>query len=116
LLEKGWDLSSYDPKLTSQELNTLKGEIGQYGEIDVGTDGRIKSKFIPDLNRELQLIEVIGNWTDTRLIHWLDRNLLFMTSRHRKKSFTLMVGICWIKEYLWATRRKKFRLQDSRED
>ncbi len=89
LLEKGWDLNSYDPKLTSQEFNVLKGEIGQYGEIDVGTNGRIKSKFIPDLNRELKLIEVIGNWTDTRLIHWLDCvTCCSLTSRHRKrKSF-----------------------------
>jgi hypothetical protein len=114
-LERGWDLNSYDPKLTSQEFNILKGEIGQHGEIDVGTNGRIKSKFIPDLNRELQLIEVIGNWTDTRLIHWLDRNLQFMdiSSQEKEIFLTGMVGdLLDNKEMSLAQLvRKKFELR-----
>ena len=115
LLEKGWDLNSYDPKLTSQEFNILKGEIGQYGEIDVGTNGRVKSKFIPDLNRQLQLIEVIGNWTDIRLIHWLDRNLLFIdiSSQEKEIFLTAMVSDLLDNEGmpLGQLVRKKFELR-----
>jgi len=115
LLEKGWDLNSYDPKLTPQEFNTLKAEIGQYGEIDVGTDGRVKSKFIPDLNRQLQLIEVIGNWTDTRLIHWLDRNSVFIdiSSQEKEIFLTAMVGDLLDNEgmSLGQLVRKKFELR-----
>jgi type III restriction enzyme len=115
LLEKGWDLNSYDPKLTSQEFSILKGEIGQYGEIDVGTNGRVKSKFIPDLNRQLQLIEVVGNWTDARLIHWLDRNLLFIDILPQEKEIflTAMLGdLLDIKGMpLGQLVRKKFELR-----
>jgi type III restriction enzyme len=50
LLEEGWDLKEYTAKLTPQEFNFLSREGGQFGEIDVGAEGKIKSKFIPDLN------------------------------------------------------------------
>lgn len=94
LLEEGWDLNGFAATLTPQEFNVLSGEGGQFGEIDVGAEGKIKSKFIPDLNRQLQLIEVVENWTDAQLIHWLDRNLPFreLSSRDKEIFLTAMVS------------------------
>ncbi len=94
LLEKGFDLKGFDPKLTDQEFSILSTEVGQFGEIDVGAEGRIRSKFIPELNRELKLIEVVHHWTDTQLVDWLDENLLFLELSSQDKGIflTSMVG------------------------
>ncbi len=78
LLDRVWGLNGFDPKLTDDELEKLKGEGGQTGEIDIGAEGRMKSKFIPELNRELSFAASVDNWTDSQLIWWLDRNLEFI--------------------------------------
>ncbi|MBM4322442.1 MAG: restriction endonuclease subunit R [Deltaproteobacteria bacterium] len=115
LLEKGWDLKNFDAKLTFQELSFLSGEGGQFGEIDVGEEGRVKSRFIPDLNRQLQLIEVVENWTDAQLIHWLDRNLLFMELASQEKEIFLTEMISDLLDHrglnLSQLVRKKFELR-----
>jgi type III restriction enzyme len=94
LLESGWDLASFDSKLTAEEFRILNEEGGQFGLIDVGSNGKIKSKFIPELNRELKLLDVVVNWTETELIDWLDRNLLFieLSSQEKEIFLTSMVG------------------------
>ena len=94
LIERGWDLSTFDPRLSSQEYNQLTGNGGQFGDIDVGSEGKIKSRFIPDLERQLKLIEVVENWTDAQLIHWLDKEILFpeLASREREIFLTSLVG------------------------
>lgn len=115
LLEKGWDLNSFDAKLTPQEFSALGGEGGQFGEIDVGTEGRIKSRFIPDLNRQLQLIEVVENWTDTQLIHWLDRNLIFLELSSQEKEIFITQMVSDLLDHrgmnLSQLVRKKFELR-----
>jgi type III restriction enzyme len=114
-LEKGWDLNIFDPKLTPQEFSSLSGEGGQFGEIDVGVEGKIKSKFIPDLNRQLKLIEAVENWTDTQLIHWLDRDLLFIELSSQEKEIFLTKMISDLLDYrgmnLGQLVRKKFELR-----
>lgn len=78
LLDRAWGLDGSDAKLTADELEKLKGEGGQTGEIDIGAEGRIKSRFIPELNKELAFTTSVDNWTDAQLIWWLDRNLEFI--------------------------------------
>jgi hypothetical protein len=101
--------------LTPQEFSALSGEGGQFGEIDVGVEGKIKSKFIPDLNRQLQLIEAVENWTDAQLIHWLDRDLLFMELSSQEKEIFLTKMISDLLDYrgmnLGQLVRKKFELR-----
>jgi len=115
LLEKGWDLKGFDTELTPQEFSALSAEGGQFGEIDVGVEGKIKSKFIPDLNRQLQLIEAVENWTDAQLIHWLDRNLFFIELSSQEKEIFLAEMISDLLDYrgmnLGQLVRKKFELR-----
>ena len=75
LMEEGWELKNYDPRLTDEEVSLIAAEKGQFGEIDMGKEGKIRSKFIPELNKQLQLIQVVENWTEGQLIYWLDYNL-----------------------------------------
>jgi len=115
LLEKGWDLKGFDTELTPHEFSVLSAEGGQFGEIDVGVEGKIKSKFIPDLNRQLQLIGAVENWTDAQLIHWLDRNLLFIELSSQEKEIFLTEMISDLLDYrgmnLGQLVRKKFELR-----
>ncbi|HNR11851.1 MAG TPA: DEAD/DEAH box helicase family protein [Thermodesulfobacteriota bacterium] len=94
LLGEGWDLTAFDPRLTPEEFALLSREEGEFGEIDIAADGKIRSRFIHDLNRQLQLIEEIGNWTEAALISWLDTNLRFIeiASEQKEIFLTAMVG------------------------
>lgn len=95
LMEEGWALENYDPRLTDEEVSLITAEKGQFGEIDIGQEGKIRSKFIPELNRQLQLIQVVENWTEGQLIHWLDYNLrefIELTPEEKEGFLAAMVG------------------------
>ena len=95
LTQEGWDLAHLDPRLTDAEFALLTTEEGQYGEIDVGQEGRVKARFIPDLNRQMQLIGVVENWTAAQLAAWLDYNLrefIELTPQEKEVFLTAMVG------------------------
>ena len=94
LLADGWDLNVFDAVLTEQELGALTHEGGEYGEIDINKDGQLGNKFIPELNRQLQLIETVENWSDAQLIHWIDRNLFFneLTAQEKETFLAKMIG------------------------
>jgi len=89
LIEEKWNLEACNAKLTDAEHELLKAEVGQFGEIDIGNEGKIKSRFIADLNRQIQLIDTVENWTDTQLIYWLDKNLRFMELTTQDKELYL---------------------------
>lgn len=95
LMEEGIELENYDPRLTDEELLLVTAERGEFGEIDIGQEGRVRSKFIPELNRQLQLIKVVENWTEVQLIHWLDYNLrefIELTPEEKEGFLNAMVG------------------------
>jgi len=72
-LEVGWRLP-LPP--TAEDLPTLDTPppSESVGIVDV-EDGKVITRRMPELARELQLIEVQENWTQTRLVSWLDRNI-----------------------------------------
>lgn len=97
LLEEGWEIENYNPCLNDEELSLIAAEKGLFGEIDIGQEGKVRSRFIPELNKQLQLIEVIDNWTDAQLIYWLDYNLkekelVELTPDEKERFLAAMVG------------------------
>jgi type III restriction enzyme len=95
LMEEGWEIENYDPRLTDDEVSLVTAEKGLFGEIDVGQEGNIRSRFIPELNKQLQLIEVVENWTESQLIYWLDYNLrefIELTPEEKERFLTAMIG------------------------
>lgn len=94
LLEHGWDLKSQDARLTDSEYGSLSAEGGAFGEVDISTSGKVKHTFIPELNRQLQLITIVENWTDAQLIAWLENNLPLdeITPADKGVFLTTMVG------------------------
>jgi len=120
LIERGWDLRDFDPRLSPQEYDRLIGNAGQFGEIDIGVEGKIKSRFIPDLDRQLKLIEVVENWTEAQLIHWLDKELFFpeLSSGEREIFLTSMIGDLLDTRGMGLSQiiRKKFELRKIAEN
>ena len=72
-LEVGWHLP-LPP--TAEDLPGLEAASPSesVGIVDV-EDGKVITRRMPELAKELQLIEVMENWTQTRLVSWLDRNI-----------------------------------------
>ncbi|MBP6735387.1 MAG: restriction endonuclease subunit R [Chromatiaceae bacterium] len=88
VLEYPWDLSPYDAKPSANDLASLNEgfKIAEIGEIDVesGT-GRVVSRFLPELQRDLGLAYQPEHWDPVRLAAWLCRNLPEESLTHANK-------------------------------
>ncbi len=88
VLEYPWDLSPYDAAPTADDLSALGAgfKVSEGGEIDVDdATGRIISRFLPDLQRDLGLVYQPENWDEIRLATWLCRNLPEQSLTHTSK-------------------------------
>ncbi|MGB7550068.1 MAG: DEAD/DEAH box helicase family protein [Chromatiaceae bacterium] len=88
VLEYPWDLSPYDAKPSANDLATLNEgfKIAEIGEIDVENDtGRVVSRFLPELQRDLGLSYQPEHWDPVRLAAWLCRNLPEESLTHANK-------------------------------
>ena len=73
-LERPWHLMAQQIGEDPGDL-AVSGEAGSYGSIGLDAAGKVKWKFGDELADELKLIEVTENWSEARLIDWLDRNI-----------------------------------------
>jgi len=88
VLEYPWDLSTYDAAPTGDDLTTLGAglKVSEGGEIDVDDEsGKVVSRFLPDLQRDLGLVYQPENWDEVRLATWLCRNLPEPSLTHASK-------------------------------
>ncbi len=88
VLEYPWDLSPYDATPTADDLSALGAgfKVSEGGEIDVDdASGRVISRFLPDLQRDLGLVYQPENWDEIRLATWLCRNLPEQSLTHASK-------------------------------
>lgn len=88
VLEYPWDLSTYDAAPTSSDMIALNADlkVSEGGEIDVDSEsGKIVSRFLPDLQRDLGLVYQPEHWDEVRLATWLCRNLPEPSLTHASK-------------------------------
>ncbi|MBK9623578.1 MAG: DEAD/DEAH box helicase family protein [Rhodocyclaceae bacterium] len=88
VLEYPWNLSLYDAAPTTEDISALGAgfKVSEGGEIDVDdTSGRVVSRFLPDLQRDLGLVYQPENWDEIRLATWLCRNLPEQSLTHASK-------------------------------
>ena len=88
VLEYPWDLSTYDAAPTGDDLTALGAglKVSEGGEIDVDDEsGKVVSRFLPDLQRDLGLVYQPENWDEVRLATWLCRNLPEPSLTHASK-------------------------------
>ncbi|WIG54574.1 MAG: Type III restriction-modification enzyme helicase subunit [Rhodanobacteraceae bacterium] len=86
-LDYPWELSPYDADPTKPQIEALDGNrIGEGGEIDVDSEsGRVTTRFIAELQRDLGLSYRPEHWDETRLATWLTRNLPETAIPHASK-------------------------------
>lgn len=88
VLEYPWDLSPYDAAPSMDDLTHLDGglKVSEGGEIDVdAASGKMVSRFLPELQRDLGLVYQPENWDEVRLATWLCRNLPEPSLTHASK-------------------------------
>ena len=107
VLEYPWDLSPFDARPTNEELLALDGnlKVSEGGEIDVDdASGKVVSRFLPDLQRDLGLVYQPEHWDELRLATWLCRNLPEPSLTHASKQAFVAA---WLTDLL---RREGFSL------
>lgn len=100
VLEYPWDLSPYDAAPTVDDLSALGAglKVSEGGEVDVDdASGRVISRFLPDLQRDLGLVYQPENWDEIRLATWLCRNLPEQSLTHASKQAFVAV---WLTDLL----------------
>ncbi len=87
VLEYLWDLSPYDAAPTADDLTVLGAalKVSDGGEIDINEKGQVISRFLPDLQRDLNLVYQPENWDEVRIATWLCRNLPEPSLTHPSK-------------------------------
>lgn len=76
VLDYPWNLPLYDAVPTFEELSFFHSaeRIAEGGTIDV-EDGDVKVRFLPELERDLNLSYTPEHWTEAKLAAWLCRNV-----------------------------------------
>jgi type III restriction enzyme len=87
ILDYPWDLSPYDAAPTPSDMQLLGAglKVSEGGEIDIDGSGKMVSRFLPDLQRDLGLIYQPENWDEVRIATWLCRNLPEPSLTHASK-------------------------------
>jgi len=73
-LETNWK-PPLPPEAADIPVLETKDAATAVGIIDIGSDGKVMTKLLPDLGKELRLITVRENWGPTALVAWLVRNV-----------------------------------------
>ncbi len=73
-LDREWSLKDADARLSEEEFSSERGH-GRQGEITISDEGRIESRFVSELHRQMSLIDIDDGWTVAELTRWLDRKI-----------------------------------------
>jgi type III restriction enzyme len=100
VLDYPWDLSVYDANPTHDALAVLNLalKVSEGGEIDIdGETGKVTTRFIADLQRDLGLAYRPEHWDDVKLAAWLCKNLPETSITHASKQAFVAR---WVRELL----------------
>jgi len=107
VLDHPWDLATYDAAPTGEDITTLSADLraAESGEIDVDAEsGKVVSRYLPELQRDLGLAYRPEHWDEVRLATWLCRNVPEPSLTHASKQAFVAR---WLSELL---RRNGFTL------
>ncbi len=88
VLDYPWELSVYDAAPTPEHLKLLGAalKVSEGGEIDIDeTSGKVTTRFLADLQRDLGLAYAPEHWDEVRLAAWLCRNIPETSITHASK-------------------------------
>lgn len=101
VLEYPWNLAPYQAAPTADDLTVLGAglKVSEGGEIDVdGKSGKVISRFLSDLQRDLGLVYQPEHWDEVHIATWLCRNLPEPSLTHASKQAFVAA---WLTELLW---------------
>lgn len=86
-LDYPWELPLYEATPSEDALSELKLalKVRDAGEIDVGETGRMTTRFLRDLQRDLSLTYVPEHWTEAKLAAWFCRQIHDPSITHASK-------------------------------
>jgi len=88
VLNYPWDLSVYDAAPTLDHLKLLDTalKVSEGGEIDIDdATGKVTTRFLEDLQRDLGLAYVPEHWDEVKLAAWLCKNIPETSITHASK-------------------------------
>jgi type III restriction enzyme len=88
LLDYPWDLSPYDAAPSAAGAGACSApslKVSEGGEIDIDDGGKLVSRFLPELQRDLGLVCPPEHWDELRLATWLCRNMPEPSLTHASK-------------------------------
>jgi type III restriction enzyme len=87
VLDYPWSLSPYEGLPTTDDISRLSAgfKVSEGGEIDIDSTGRMVSRFLPELQRDLGLAYQPYHWDEVKLAAWLCRNLPEPSLTHANK-------------------------------
>jgi len=87
VLDYPWSLSPYEGLPTTDDISRLSAgfKVSEGGEIDIDSTGRMVSRFLPELQRDLGLAYQPDHWDEVKLAAWLCRNLPEPSLTHANK-------------------------------
>ncbi len=88
VLDYPWDVSLYDAAPTAADLSALGAalKVSEGGAIDIDEgSGKVFTRFLPELQRDLGLVYQPENWDAVRIATWLCRNLPEPSLTHPSK-------------------------------
>lgn len=100
VLEYPWDLSVYDAAPTADQLKLLDASLkaSEGGEIDIdASSGRVTTRFIDELQRDLGLAYTPEHWDEVKLASWICRNIPEQSITHASKQAFVAK---WLQELL----------------
>lgn len=117
-LDYPWDLSHLDAKPTPEQLSSLgaASKISEGGEVDVdAASGKLVSRFIVDLQRDLAFAYEPENWDRVTLARWLCQHVHDASLTHDSKSVFVLAWLSHLEEQpklsLAALNQQKFLLR-----
>ncbi|MDF1659401.1 MAG: DEAD/DEAH box helicase family protein [Verrucomicrobiales bacterium] len=88
-LDYPWELPLYEAAPTTVQISALNDavKVKQGGEIDIDKEkGRVTTRFVEDLERDLNLAYVPENWTEAKLAAWFCRQIHDPSITHASKT------------------------------
>lgn len=119
LLDADWELTDFDPKLTSDEFSP-DADAMHRAQLSISQAGKLQLDFYARLdNPQLMLNHLELGWTATELVIWLDKNIPFPYADQPQKVAWLNQAIQHLLEERGFTLEelayRKFRLRGALE-
>jgi len=92
LLDADWEISTFNARLSENDF-AHDVEAMRRASLNISQLEKVECDVYDRLDSQLALFDAEKGWSNTELVHWLDRNIPFVYADHEQK-------VAWINEAL----------------